>query len=150
MKRVRSRRVRDPSAASLAELPEIDHDAFVARPNPYAGRIEREGIELAHDGPSAESLAEIPEVAFSPTARTNPYAERLAQALHRVRAGRGRPRAGEGNGPTPARSIRLPIEVWEALEAEAAAKNLTVHAVLRAAVTSYLQERLGVATKKRR
>jgi hypothetical protein len=141
MKNPTSKRRTDPSAASLAELPEIELGPS-ARRNPYAARISREGIELRHDGPSARSLAELPEVTFTKRARRNPYAERLAAELHRVRVGRGRPRAGEEVGPSRVRSVRLPTAIWDALEAEAAATGLAVHAVLRAAVTSFLQARL--------
>ncbi len=148
MKKPSSRRRVDPSAASLAELPEVKLGSS-ARQNPYAARIAREGVELVHDGPSATSLAEIPEATLTSHARRNPYAERLAAGLQSLRVGGGRPRAGEEVGPTPVRSVRLPTAIWDALEAEAAATGLTVHAVLRAAVTTFLLARLDVAPDNR-
>ncbi len=63
---------------------------------------------------------------------------RAAEALRRLRDGRGRPPAGREVGPTEARSIRLPAPVWAALEAQAARTGTTVHALLRDAVRSYL------------
>ncbi len=143
MKKPSSRRRIDPSAASLAELPEVKLGSS-ARRNPYAARLAREGVELVHDGPSAESLAEMPETRLTPRAKRNPYAERIAAGLQSMRVGGGRPRAGEEVGPTPVRSVRLPTAIWDALEAEAAATGITVHAVLRAAVTTFLLARLDV------
>ena len=142
MKKRTSRRVMDPTPASLAELPEVTVSAD-ARQNPFARRIASEGIQIIHDGPSTRSLREIPQVAPTRKARANPYAERLADEIHRVRVGRGRPRAGESVGPSELRSVRLPVAIWEALEAEAARTGLTVHAVLRAAITAFLQDRLA-------
>ncbi len=63
-------------------------------------RIGREGIELVHEDPSAASVAEMPEVSLS-RARRNPYATRAAEAVGKLRYGRGRPRAGQEIGPTP-------------------------------------------------
>jgi len=37
---------REPSRASLREMPEVKFDAAKARRNPYAGRIASEGISL--------------------------------------------------------------------------------------------------------
>ena len=37
---------RDPSAASLREMPEIDWSKATVRRNPYAERIAREGIQI--------------------------------------------------------------------------------------------------------
>jgi hypothetical protein len=53
-----------PTAASLRELPEIDFRQYRIRRNPYAGRIKREGVKVAHDEPSRASLIEMPEVDF--------------------------------------------------------------------------------------
>ena len=151
-----SSRAADPSAASLREMPEIDFDRYHIRKNPYAARIAREGISVVHDGPSARSLAEIPEVDFS---RVQPqrsaYAGRTRRAVLQLRTGRGRPRRGQEVGPTPARSIRLPLTVWTALEAAAREADTTVHGLLRLAVTHLLQrpafmEHLHAASSSRR
>lgn len=139
MKKATSRRNREPTAASRRELPQIDFGKVRVRRNPYADRIAREGIRVVHDEPSRESLAAIPEADFSSvSARRNPYASRAAEAVARMHAGKGRPRRGHESGPTPTRSIRLPLSVWDALEAEARRSSTTVHALLRKAVTTYL------------
>ncbi|MBA3461877.1 MAG: hypothetical protein H0T46_18090 [Deltaproteobacteria bacterium] len=149
MKKRTSRRAIDPTPASLADLPEVTVSTG-ARRNPFAGQLAREGIQIVHDGPSSRSLREIPEVALTERARANPYSRQLASELHRVRVGRGRPRAGESVGPSDVRSVRLPMAIWEALEAEAAATKLTVHGVLRAAITGFLQMRLASAPRSRK
>jgi hypothetical protein len=125
-----------PSAASLREMPEVDFTKVRVRRNPYAAVIAREGIAVAHDEPSSRSLEDAPEVDFRRVkARANPYAEELS----RLKAGRGRPKKGQEIGPTPARSIRLPVTLWAALEAAARDSNTTVHALLRLAVTHLLE-----------
>jgi hypothetical protein len=48
MKKVR--RAREPSKASLREIPEVDFRTAKVRPNPYAARIAAEGIVHAHRG----------------------------------------------------------------------------------------------------
>jgi hypothetical protein len=102
--------------------------------------MAREGVELVHDAPSAESLAEIPEVDFSRArARPNTYASRAAEAVAQIQYGRGRPKAGNEVGPTPARSLRLPQAAWDALEVEARAKRTTVHGLLRDLVVLHLE-----------
>ncbi len=146
MKKASSRRRIGPSAASLAALPEVELRASAIR-NPYATRMKREGIDVVHDGPSKASLAELPDAVLTPRARANPYAARLAMELGRVRVGRGRPRAGEEVGPTPARSVRLPVAIWEALESEAEATGLTVHGV---SPVAYLHARLDTLKAPRR
>src|SRR5579872_3639550 len=139
MKKASSRPV-DPSATSLREMPEIDFDRYHIRKNPYAAVIAREGISVVHDGPSIRSLAEIPEVDVS---RVHPhrsaYAGRARSTVLQLRTGRGRPRRGQEIGPTPARSVRLPLTVWAALEAAAHEAGTTVHGLLRLAVTHLLQ-----------
>lgn len=139
MRKVTSRRRKDPTAASLRDLPPIDFSSYQIRRNPYAEAIARTGVDIVHDEPSVESLAEIPEADFSSAkARRNPYASRAAEAVARMRYGKGRPRRGREVGPTPTRSIRLPEAVWAALEAKAHRTNTTVHALLRRAVIAYL------------
>jgi hypothetical protein len=111
----------------------------------------REGIQVVHDGPSRESLADMPEPDLSATrARRNPCAGRAAEASARLPVGPGRPRRGEEPGPTPARSIRLPESVWEALEEEARRSGATVHALLREAVTAYVLRGESAVRKGRR
>ena len=130
----------EPTAASLRELPEIDFARYRVRRNPYAERIAREGLEIAHEGPSAGSLVEMPEADFSlARVRRNPYASRAAEAAAGIQYGKGRPRAGAEVGPTPARSLRLPQVVWDALESEARQKRTTVHALLRELVAAHLE-----------
>jgi hypothetical protein len=142
MKKATSSRTPEPTRGSLRAAPEVNVSELHARRNPYAAVIERDGVEIVHDGPSAASLAEIPEVQFDAPARRSPYAERLAAELRKVRVGRGRPRAGEEVGATSTRSIRLSAGIWDALEAEARRTSTTLHAVLRAAVTGYLRQRV--------
>ena len=82
MKKATSRRRKDPTVASLRELPLIDFDRYRLVRNPFARRIAREGIEIIHDQPSAASLAEMPEVdPYGARARRNPYASRAAEAV---------------------------------------------------------------------
>ncbi len=130
-------REHDPSAESVRELPEIDMSAYRVRRNPYAARIAREGIRIVHDGPSAASLAEIPEVDFSTTlVRRNPYVSRAGEPM--LQYGRGRPPSGEERGPTPGRSLRLPLPMWKVLDAEAKARHTTTHALLRELVAQFV------------
>lgn len=140
MKKASSRSA-DPSVMALHEMPEIDFTRYRIRRNPYAAVIAREGISVVHDDPSASSLAEIPEVDFSRVrADRSSYAGRARRAVLQLKAGRGRPKRGQEVGPTPARSIRLPMTVWEALEAAARDANTTVHGLLRLAVAHLLEE----------
>ncbi len=44
MKKAKKRSAREPSAASLREIPEVDFSRVKVRRNPYAARIAREGI----------------------------------------------------------------------------------------------------------
>lgn len=141
MKKTTSR-PREPSAASLRDMPESDFGRSRIRRNPYATRIAREGIQLGHDGPSHESLAELPEASFSVATRLrrNPYASRAAESTGKLQYGRGRPNAGNEVGPTTPRSLRLPEAVWARLEVEARTRNTTVHALLRELITIYLDK----------
>ncbi|HEX2688244.1 MAG TPA: hypothetical protein VHN14_16555 [Kofleriaceae bacterium] len=157
MKKATSSTSADPSAASLREMPEIDFTRYRVRRNSYAAVIAREGVSVVHDGPSARSLAELPEVDFSRVAvRRNTDASRARRAVIQLKAGRGRPKRGQEIGPTPARSVRLPATVWEALDAAARDAGTTVHALLRLAVTHLLEtpplqeHLLAVAGSRRR
>src|SRR3954453_10689939 len=120
MKRETTKRQRRPTTAALREMPEIDFSVFRIRRNPFAQRIGREGIEVAHDGPSQRALAEMPETDFSRVRmRANKYARQAAAAAANIQYGKGRPRRGTEVGPTPTRSLRLPETIWKALEREA-------------------------------
>ena len=140
MKKATSRTSMDPSAASLREMPELDITRYHIGRNPYAAVIAREGASVVHDEPSAMSLADLPEVDFSRAqVRKSSYAASAKRAVIQLKAGRGRPKRGQEIGPTPARSIRLPTTLWEALESAARDANTTVHALLRLAVTHLLE-----------
>ena len=130
---------REPSVVSLKEMPEIDFSRYRIRQNSYAARIEREGVQLSHSEPSAASLKEMPEADFSRTrVRPNKYATSAAEKAAKIQYGKGRPRKGDESGPTPARTLRLPIPIWKALEQEAHERSTTVHALLRELVVTYL------------
>ena len=71
----------DPSPISLREMPEIDFTAYRIRRNPYAARIARENVEVAHREPSSSSLAEMPEAVFRRGhLHPNKYAAKAAAA----------------------------------------------------------------------
>lgn len=134
-----TRRRKEPTPASLRELPPVDFARYRVRRNPFSDEIARTGAQVVHDEPSERSVTEIPEVDLTAArVRRNPYASRAAEALANLQVGRGRPRDGYGTGPTTPRSIRLPQSVWDALEAEARRSGTTVHALLRKAVTAFL------------
>ena len=132
MKKAPPERTTTASKASLRDVPETDFARYTIRPNRFALRAREHGIELIHEGPSAASLAEIPEVDLS---KTRP---RRGAKVTYVQIGRGRPPRGDEVGPTTVRSIRLPDAVWRALEARARRDRLSVHALLRTAIISYL------------
>src|SRR5438132_7274618 len=139
MKKESTKRRLDPGAASLREMPEIDFAAYRIRRNSYAGRIAREGLEVAHHEPAAASLAEMPEADFGRSRlRPNKYAAKAVPAVSNVQYGRGRPVKGAEVGPTPTRSLRLPEAVWQALENEARERATTVHALLREVVVTHV------------
>lgn len=144
MKKARPERASVPSRRSLRELPETDFARYTIRPNRFAMRAREQGIELLHDGPSAASLAAIPEVDLA-SARP-----RRRGRVTYVQIGRGRPPRGAEVGPTSVRSIRLPDDVWRALEVRARREGLTVHALLRSAIVSYLVAPMPAATPARR
>jgi len=135
---------RDPSAASLREMPEVRFDRYRVRRNSYAARIAREGSQLVHDEPSAASLTEMPEADFATArVRKNPYVLKASggprAAEPRIQYGRGRPRAGEESGPTPPRSLRLPQVMWRALDAAARERHTTTHALLREVIAAFVE-----------
>ena len=49
MKKAAGKKAREPSRASLREIPEINFDKTKVRRNPYALRIAKEGVSI-HDG----------------------------------------------------------------------------------------------------
>jgi hypothetical protein len=145
MKKATSRSSKAPSAASLREMPEVDFTKARVRRNPYAAMIAAHGASIVHDGPSSGSLEALPEVDFAHVrARKSPYAD----ALQQLKIGRGRPKKGQELGPSPVRSIRLPVTVWTALDQAARGSNTTVHALLRLAVSHLLETNLSGNTKR--
>lgn len=132
----------EPTAASLRALPPVDFEAYRIRRNPYAARIKREGIQIVHQDPSRASLTEMPEADFAyARVRRNKYVSRAAESVARVQYGRGRPPAGQEVGETSTRSLRLPADVWAALEDEAHSRKTTVHAILREIVAAHILRR---------
>jgi hypothetical protein len=136
MKKAQTRSAKDPTAASLREMPELDLRSYRVKPNRFAARIAREGIVVAHEGPSRTSLEAIPEADFSSArVRKNPYMARIRRAgIVVLQVGRGRPRRGAETGPTVTKSVRLPPAVWAKLEKRARGEGIAMHALLRRAL----------------
>lgn len=135
MRKVRTKSAKEPTAASLRDMPEVDMRRYRVKPNRLAARIAREGVEVAHEGPSRASLEAIPEVDFaSASVRKNRYAARIQKAGIVLQVGRGRPRREAETGPTVTKSVRLPPAVWAKLEKRARAEGIAVHALLRRAI----------------
>ena len=67
---------------------------------------------------------------------SNPYYERIAAAggLHAP----GRPRRGERREPTAVRSIRLPVDLWKLVEAQAKREQISLNAAMRQAARIWL------------
>ena len=129
----------EPSTLSLKEMPEIDFSSYRIRRNPYAARIEREGVQLSHRGPSAASLKDMPEADFSRIrVRHNKYVASAAEKAAKIQYGKGRPRKGDESGLAASRTLRLPAPIWKALEKEARERSTTVHALLRELVATYV------------
>lgn len=140
MKKARSSRTREPTAASLRELPPIDFDRYRVRRNRFARRIAREGTEVTHESPSQASLEAIPEADFDrAVVRPNPYAKRIAAGAMILQEGRGRPPRDAQVGPTVPRSVRLPPSAWSKLEQLARTEGTTVHALVRRAIAELLE-----------
>jgi hypothetical protein len=62
----RKKTIREPSASSLKEMPEVDFDNAKIRRNPYAEKIAKTGIEIAIPGRKSrviriQSVNERPE-----------------------------------------------------------------------------------------
>ena len=106
------RKQKEPSAASLEEMPEIDFEKARVRKNPYAARIAKDcGYWVAVDG-------ERPRF---------------------VRTAQGRPRKGAPASTSMTKSVRFPKSVWKALERRAVKQGITLHAALREAIVDWLK-----------
>lgn len=91
--------------------------------------------------PSKASLSAIPELDFKTAkVRRNPYAARIAREGITVQSGRGRPKKLLEVGVTYPRSVRFPQPVWDEIEALAQQQGMTVHAVLREAVLTWIKK----------
>jgi len=77
---------------------------------------------------------------LSRAVRRNPYAARLAGEGYTVQVTRGRPRKGSETGPTITKSVRLPPEVWNRLQERARAEGVPLHALLRVALLTWLEQ----------
>jgi hypothetical protein len=148
MSNVRDNRhdTRDPSPESLREMPDIDFRRYIVLPNPFAARVRRDGIRIRRGSiipptgrpkrtaaPSKASLSEMPELDMS-QARPNRFSASIQAGGITLRIGRGRPKRGTEVGPTTVRSVRLPVEIWEAVKRSAKRRGLTVHAALCEAI----------------
>jgi hypothetical protein len=143
MKKVRTEPAKEPTAASLRDMPEVDMRHYRAKRNRFAARIMREGVVVAHEDPSQASLEAIPEADLATArVRKNRYAARIQKTGIVLQVGRGRPRREDETGPTVTKSIRLPPAVWAKLEKRARAEGIAVHALLRRALVE-LAERVA-------
>jgi hypothetical protein len=122
----------------------VDFRRYVARKNPYAASLARTGIRIrtlappagklkASPPPSRASLREMPVLDMSSPGK-NRFAAGIRAAGVTLPVGPGRPVRGQEVGPTSTRSVRLPASVWRAVEAEAARRGTTVHALLRSVI----------------
>jgi hypothetical protein len=135
-------RPREPSAASLEEVPAVDFaDYRPGRRNPFVARLKSEGVEVVHEGPSRASLGEIPELAPKTRGRANPYAKRLQAEGYELQIGRRRPASGTEVGPTTVKSVRLPPALWARLEQRATSEGIALHALIRTALVALLEGR---------
>ena len=107
-----SKKQKEPSRASLKEMPEIDFSKARARKNPYAARIAKDG------GYWIEVDGEPPRF---------------------VRTAEGRPKKGAPAAHSITKSVRFPDEVWKALEKRAKKQGITLHAALRKAIVEWLK-----------
>jgi hypothetical protein len=138
----KTERSREPSAASLKEVPPVDFAGYrPGRRNPFAARVKAEGVEVVHEGPSRASLREIPELASKTKGRANPYAQRLQTEGYELQVGRRRPAAGTEVGPTTVKSVRLPPALWARLEERATTEGIALHALIRTALVELLEAR---------
>jgi hypothetical protein len=71
---------------------------------------------------------------------SNPYYDLIEQdGGVRLRARHGRPRRGEQAGATVVKSVRLPPEIWQRVEAQAEREGLTRHGAIRQAILIWLR-----------
>lgn len=87
--------------------------------------------------PSAESLREMPESAGSGR-YFGRGEEGLQNALAYLSTVRGRPRAGTTAVGTTARSVRLPTDAWELLDARAQELGISAHALCKRIFAEWL------------
>ena len=143
MRKVRAKSAKEPKATSLRDMPKVDVRHYRVKRNRFAARIAREGVVVAHEGPSRASLEAIPEADFaSARVRKNRYAARIRTVGIVLQVGRGRPRREDETGPTVTKSVRLPPAVWAKLEKRARSEGIAVHALLRRALLE-LAERVA-------
>jgi hypothetical protein len=89
-----------------ARVRSIDFATYRVKKNPFAKRVQREGIELIHDGPSPASVREIPEL--GPARRTAPFAVRRARTATTVELDAATWKKLEER----ARAAKLPLDEW--------------------------------------
>lgn len=109
-----TKKQREPSKASLKEMPEVDlSKGRTRRRNPHAKRIEQDGGYFVHvDG-------------------AKPYFVRTKQ---------GRPEKGALSATSSTKSVRFSEDVWDAVQQSAESKGITLHAALREAVVEWLRK----------
>lgn len=89
--------------------------------------------------PSKASLEEMPPIDFDKAVVLGRGPEGLKKGLEWLREGRrGRPKKGEKPVGTVVKSLKLPEEMWRALEQKAQERGVTLHALLREAVANAL------------
>jgi len=93
--------------------------------NPFYEDIRKNGI-----------VVDVQREDGSDPPSSNPYYERIAAAggLHAP----GRPRRGEVRELTAVRSIRLPVELWKLVEAQAKREQISLNAAMRQAARIWL------------
>lgn len=112
--------------------------------------------KLTPEEPSEESLCEMPEIKPEARRHFGRGAEGLRNARAFFAAVQGRPRKGETAVGTTPRSVRLPNDAWELLDARAAELGITNHALARRILAEWLYTsttvtpRAAVKVRKRR
>jgi macrodomain Ter protein organizer (MatP/YcbG family) len=110
----RKKTIREPSASSLKEMPEVDFSKAKLRRNPYAERIAKTGIEIVVPGEKTRKIV--------------------------IRSRKGRPGKSKEIGKTVQKSVRFPDDIWNELEKKARAQGKTLHEVLREAILEWLEK----------
>jgi predicted DNA-binding ribbon-helix-helix protein len=96
-------------------------------------------MKASEEDPVAKRLEALQADNEADTTRTfGRGVEGRANALAFTRAVRGRPPKGNKAIGTSTRSLRFTNDVWEQLEAEAAEREVTLHALLRVIVAEFL------------